>query len=95
MTERRHSGLTGCTASAVVGEEEGKNDLALRGMRGQANLGQNPLKGLIVWRCALKCKARGKAVGVGAHTHLLILMELSEPICRHQGLVLNISPRGR
>lgn len=61
-------------------------------MKGLDNLGQNPLKGLFMWRCALRGKNRGKAA---AYRHLLILMELSETICLRQGLVLNILLEGR
>lgn len=69
-----------------------KKWLALWGKKGLDNLGQNPLKGLFMWRCALRGRNRGKAA---AYRHLLILMELSETICQQQGLVLNILLEGR
>lgn len=46
-------------------------------MEAECNLGQAPPKGLFMPSYALRCTEKGKAV---AFPHLLILMELSEPM---------------
>lgn len=66
----------------------GKNDLALWGMRGQGNLGQNPLKGVFVSLAEMCFEVQGKRKSCGSQGPYC----MSVPIFF---FLLNVVPQGR